>query len=236
MVLGGSAWILKDRLTQIGAHATPAATPASVVATKDLSKAAESFVAVAPAAGSSTAPELPLAGPPEPVASIGRTESARIPAALSPAPAAEAPVVLLPAVATEPAPLAPKSEAVADLTAAVELPRSTVAALPSQAEPTVRTPQPPPPLGAAEEQMMSRGNALVATGDFAGARLYFERAASAGNPRALTAVGKTYDPNFHAEAGFPQSPANPDRAAEWYVRAAESDPEAATRLRRLQRK
>ncbi len=86
--------------------------------------------------------------------------------------------------------------------------------------PVVKAPQPmSADLMAALNQ---RGKESLDLGDVAAARLLFQRAAEAGNANAATALGKTYDP------------LDPQKAAEWYAKAAKlGDKEAAGLLQRL---
>jgi hypothetical protein len=68
--------------------------------------------------------------------------------------------------------------------------------------------------------LQRRGDQLVAIGDIAGARLYYERAAAQGSARAATSVGNTYDPAFLSAAGVRGMRGDPAAAAEWYGKAA----------------
>ena len=70
--------------------------------------------------------------------------------------------------------------------------------------------------------LIQRAKESLDLGDVAAARLLFQRAAEAGNATAATALGKTYDP------------LDPQKAAEWYAKAANlGDKEAAGLLQRL---
>jgi type II secretory pathway predicted ATPase ExeA len=215
--------------------AAAAATP--TVATADAA-AAPGLAAPPIATTTETEPQATAAQPPAadapPTSTAARTAE---PPATDPADAAAAPVILVGAPIGGPAGGAAREAALPSPATPAADP---VAAPPAIIEPSPPPPAPPPaasrtPPTVADEQLMKRGNALLLTGDFAGARLFFERAAAGGNPRALTAVGKTFDPLFHAEAGFPGSRGEVERATEWYKKAAAAgDVEAATRLRRLQ--
>jgi type II secretory pathway predicted ATPase ExeA len=248
LVLGGSAWMLKDQLGRVGVAAP---VPAPAAAREDLSNTGESLARIAPATGADA--ERPLEDSALAAVAV-RTD--RLPpsagtatslvAARSAAqetqsvvPAAE-PAVLPVATPTPPIvaiDTVPDRAPVLAVSAEPAGKPAPAVALTNPVEAAPKTPEPsaaPAELGAAEQQFMSRGSELLLTGDFAGARLFFERAAVSGNARAITAVGKTYDPTFHAEAGFPQSPGDAGRAAEWYRRGAEAgDAEAAMRLNRL---
>jgi hypothetical protein len=84
------------------------------------------------------------------------------------------------------------------------------------------------------EQLLRRGDAMLALGDLASARLLYERAAAAGAARGATGAGKTYDPRFLAKSGARGIRADPATAANWYRKALElGDASAAVQLREL---
>jgi len=68
---------------------------------------------------------------------------------------------------------------------------------------------------------VARGDALLAAGDIASARLFFERAADAGDGRAAMRMAMTYDAAFLDRAGLRSLRNDPERAAAWYRRARE---------------
>jgi hypothetical protein len=68
---------------------------------------------------------------------------------------------------------------------------------------------------------VARGDALLAAGDIASARLFFERAADAGDGRAAMRMAMTYDGAFLDRAGLRSLRNDPERAAAWYRRARE---------------
>jgi hypothetical protein len=82
--------------------------------------------------------------------------------------------------------------------------------------------------------LLARGNALEATGDLAGARLVFQRAAEAGNARAAFMLAETYDPivlETLRESGLASNIAT---ARVWYAKAKDlGSDEAPERLERL---
>jgi hypothetical protein len=81
---------------------------------------------------------------------------------------------------------------------------------------------------------LKRGDALLAVGDLASARLFYERAADYGIGRAATGVAKTLDPIFLEQAGFRLAPGDAPSALSWYRRAIQAgDPDAEARLVRL---
>jgi TPR repeat protein len=82
--------------------------------------------------------------------------------------------------------------------------------------------------------LLARGDAMLALGDLAVARLFYARAASLGSARAATSLGRTYDPEFLAS--IHATGITPDRAAasDWYRKgAALGDRDGAARLARL---
>jgi hypothetical protein len=82
--------------------------------------------------------------------------------------------------------------------------------------------------------LLTRGNALEATGDLAGARLVFQRAAEAGSARAAFMLAETYDPivlETLRESGLASNVAT---ARVWYAKAKDlGSEEAPERLERL---
>jgi MSHA biogenesis protein MshM len=79
------------------------------------------------------------------------------------------------------------------------------------------------------ESLMARGNALLANGDLAAARLFFELAAKKGLAVAPTGVGKTYDPVFYASARVEGTQPKPALARQWYQKASEAGDEEGTK-------
>jgi hypothetical protein len=83
--------------------------------------------------------------------------------------------------------------------------------------------------------LIERGARLLAAGDIASARQFFERAAETGDGAAACGLGKSYDPLFLRTAARGIA-GDPGKAASWYRRAAETgNAEAATLLARLAR-
>ncbi len=74
---------------------------------------------------------------------------------------------------------------------------------------------------ALNSMLLARGDTLFVIGDFSAARLFYERAANAGNGQAALQLGETYDPAFLARTQFIGARANAARAAYWYQRARE---------------
>jgi len=83
-------------------------------------------------------------------------------------------------------------------------------------------------------ELMTRGDEMLATGDVAAARLFYERAAESGNAAAERQAGKTYDPLFLAETHVRGLQGDPVAAARWYRKAsAGGDREADALMKRL---
>lgn len=66
---------------------------------------------------------------------------------------------------------------------------------------------------------VARGNALLARGDIASARLFFERAADAGDSRAALGMAESYDPATLSAAGVQGVKGDPAKADFWYGQA-----------------
>ncbi len=69
--------------------------------------------------------------------------------------------------------------------------------------------------------LMSHGRDLQRVGYFAGARLFFERAAEAGSAEAARAMGETYDPVEFQKLGVQGLVPDEATARKWYDRAQE---------------
>lgn len=152
-----------------------------------------------------------------------------------PPPAAAAPPPPLPRATEvpEPAPAPPREPAVAATPLPVPTPPPP-AALPRPPVVTAAVPRPPAAPAVPESTLMARGDALFAQGDLAGARLFYEMAAAGGSDPAALALGKSYDPVILARMRVRGLRPDPDKAAEWYGRAAANgNAEAEARLKEL---
>lgn len=69
--------------------------------------------------------------------------------------------------------------------------------------------------------LSARGDSLLGANDIVSARLFYERAADAGDARAALRLGATFDPTFLAHAAFPGAHSDVKRALFWYSRARE---------------
>ena len=67
--------------------------------------------------------------------------------------------------------------------------------------------------------LFQRGEEFVAAGDFAAARIVFERAAEAGHARAAFVLAATYDPLVLQRFGIKSLTADLAKARAWYEKA-----------------
>src|SRR2546423_10317544 len=67
--------------------------------------------------------------------------------------------------------------------------------------------------------LLRRGDALIASGDFAAARLVMQRAAHSGDARAAMALAETYDPAILQKVGVHGFAADTAMAPGWYEKA-----------------
>ncbi len=82
--------------------------------------------------------------------------------------------------------------------------------------------------------LVARGDAFLSAADVVSARLFYERAANAGDSAAALRLGATFDPNFLGRVGVRGNPGDPAQAASWYRRARDlGDAAAAERLKNL---
>ena len=179
-------------------------------------------------------PQLAAATPPQLaegqiVAAPAKSETPAEPAAPAqqiaslPAPNASAPAVNEPAprpTSVNPAATKPEANPV--------LPPPPAQIAPAQAAPPSAT-KPAVPLGENEiNTLIRRGKNLLNDGDFAAARVLFERAANAGSADAALALGSTYDPNVIKRLGAIMVKPDIESARKWYQLAAERGSAAAT--------
>ncbi len=195
---------------------------------------------VEPAAGAS----IPLPAP-DRVASatpvqLPQPETATAPPqapAISPPPQPDSPAAPAPQIAS--LPTASPAELRPSTAPAVNEPA------PAEANPGAK-PAPPPPSGPAQAvppsvpkpavvldqneimTLIRRGKALLNDGDFAAARVLFERAANAGSAEAALALGSTYDPNVIRRLGAMMVKPDIESARKWYQLAADRGSAAAS--------
>ena len=108
-----------------------------------------------------------------------------------------------------------------------------------QPDASVASPQPPAGQHLSTTEiaaLITRGDVFLSAGDIASARLFYERAADAGDSAAALRLGATFDPNFLGRVGIRGNPGDPAQAASWYRRARDlGDAAAAERLKNLER-
>jgi len=201
-------------------------------------KAAASAPAAAPAQGVAivaipTAPaERPALTPPAPtLAPVPAADAEPTPGA--PKPDAPPPQ---PAAPTKTAALAsPAAESTRPAPVAVARP-STPATGDSASPASDRATAPRPAAQAGTVALLlDRGNQLLASGDVASARQFFERANEVDGAAAARAIGATYDPLVLRRMKTVGVKPDAALAAQWYRRAAEAgDAQAGDDLRRLE--
>jgi TPR repeat protein len=113
----------------------------------------------------------------------------------------------------------------------------------SMPEPSNAPPAPAPPAASprlsTEEiaEFLARGDALLRRADVASARLFYERAAVAGDGRAALRVGATFDPAFLDQGTLRGVRGDPAQARYWYHRARDlGEADAERRLKSLETK
>jgi outer membrane biosynthesis protein TonB len=157
--------------------------------------------------------EAPAAAPPPPQV-IATAPANPPPASVEPPPA---PPVTAPAPAAKP----PASEASPPAQAAPNPPPQPAAPAPA--------PRPAVTLDNDEiVRLIARGKDLLNDGDFAAARLLFERAANAGSADAALALGSTYDPLVIKRLGAVAVTPDLAKAKKWYQFAADHGSAAAS--------
>ena len=103
--------------------------------------------------------------------------------------------------------------------------------------PRPNTPPPAPKLALSAQEikvLVERGHMLFGSGDVAAARLFFRRAAAAGDAAAALAMGSTYDPDVLSKHLVRGMGADLEEARVWYEKARElGSPEGPRRLETL---
>ena len=99
-------------------------------------------------------------------------------------------------------------------------PATPVAPVPVLNSPAAIAPTAPSAFSSAEmAELLDHGDSLLRNGDVASARLFYERAAGAGDGRAALRLGATFDPEFLGRLGLGKLQANATEAQSWYTRA-----------------
>ncbi len=165
-----------------------------------------------------TAPPAKPEAPPQQIASL--------PAPNAPAPGVTEPTS--PPIDANPAATDPKPNPAPPPAPAQTAPAQTapVQAAPVQAAPVQAAPpsiaKPAIVLDQNEiDTLIKRGKTLLNDGDFAAARVLFERAANAGSAEAALALGSTYDPNVIKRLGAIMVKPDVETARKWYQLAAD---------------
>jgi hypothetical protein len=195
--------------TEMPAKEGISAVPRSTLST---AKAAAHPMAPGAAASAETGPmpqAVPSAEMPAPPESPDGPAAAVAPANAAPAPE-PAPDIARPAPA-EP-PTGPAFAAVpGGATPSVNIATASPSADPLAVEPR---------LSAAEiAALLTRGDVLFSAGDLAAARLFYERAADAGEAQAAVRLGEAFDPIFLDHAHLRGVRGNVETALSWYRRA-----------------
>jgi hypothetical protein len=111
---------------------------------------------------------------------------------------------------------------------------------PVSANSTAATALAPPISGLSKAELtdlLHHGDALLRTGDISSARLFYERAADAGDGRAALRLGATFDPEFLGRLGLGKLQTDPAEARLWYNRARDlGEVDAKRRLNSLETK
>jgi hypothetical protein len=156
---------------------------------------------------------------------LPRHEQAGAPGSLGAAPSAEAAISSSSVsvnLAVAPPSAAPAGETTLEPVATSADHPGATSAPPPIPEPAEQPVASGPRLPAAETAaLVGRGDAFLAAGDIASARLFFERAADLGDSRAAMRVAVTYDAAFLDRAGLHGLRGDPEQATLWYRRARE---------------
>lgn len=171
----------------------------------------------------STPPQLPpaqatvAAPPPQAIASLPPPNQSSANVETPPASAVNQPVVNQPTVSPVEASSAASEAPSKVQTAAVPPTQPASSSIAKQSAPR-------PPVAPDDSEiamLIKRGNNLLKDGDFAAARLLFERGANAGSAEAALALGSTYDPLVIKRLGAIMVRPDVENARKWYQIAAD---------------
>jgi hypothetical protein len=204
--------------------------PAEQVAVKPIPSSESVATAAGPTGSTGAAPAgqpvaAAVATPPttERAPEIAAPPPAAIPAARLPATAPPAPgdiVTTKPDATSAVAKLEMPKSAPPSASASPDIPSPATA--PTVVAPPAPTPPSEPRASTAETAaLLARGDSLFGVGDVSSARLFYERAADAGNGDAALRLGETYDPVFLERAKLPAVRGDRGAAVFWYRRARE---------------
>lgn len=136
----------------------------------------------------------------------------------------EVPTVGAPVNAQEPSPGIEESGARSAQSSDGEAPQAFTPAAASATAQTDSVSARTPPSSLSSDEvaaLLTRGDSLVVRGDIASARLFYERAAEAGDGQAALRLGESYDQAFLARAHLSGVRGDALAAARWYRRAHE---------------
>jgi hypothetical protein len=204
--------------------------PAEQVAVKPIPPSESVATAAGPTGSTGAAPAgqpvaAAVATPPatERTPEIAAPAPAPIPAARSPAAAPPAPsdiATTKPDATSAMAKLEIPKSASPGASASADIPPPATA--PTVVAPPAPTPPSEPRASTPETAaLLARGDSLFGVGDVSSARLFYERAADAGNGEAALRLGETYDPVFLERAKLPAVRGDRGAAVFWYRRARE---------------
>jgi hypothetical protein len=177
---------------------------------REMTSATPEKVATADASAPATSSAPPLDTKQQP-ARVPPTFPTDATPAQNPAPEEATSPTLLPGTGNSPADAAPSSPPLAPPT------QTAVSQYPSLADIAA---------------LVTRGNDFLSVGDIASARLFYERAANAGDGAAALRLGATFDPKFLVRAGIRGALGDSEQAASWYRRARDlGNAAAAERLK-----
>jgi hypothetical protein len=204
--------------------------PAEQVAVKPIPSSESVATAAGPTGSTGAAP----AGQPVAAAVATPPATERAPEIAAPAPAPIPAARLSAAAPPAPGDIATTKPDATSAVAKLEMPKSASPSasaspdIPSPATaPTVVAPPAPTPPSEPREStaetaaLLARGDSLFGVGDVSSARLFYERAADAGNGDAALRLGETYDPVFLERAKLPAVRGDRGAAVFWYRRARE---------------
>jgi hypothetical protein len=156
--------------------------------------------------------------PPPIVSSVPQAEHSAVEVSPAPEP------TVAPRPDAAPQPTGRAAEVIVAAVAATHEPPAAGKAEPAEAvNPPMPFVLPAKPVVRQEEiaMMVERGRLLFEAGDLAAARLFFRRAANAGDAAAAIAMGATYDPDVLTQRFIRGIEADPREAQKWYERARE---------------
>ena len=105
------------------------------------------------------------------------------------------------------------------VSAAPDVQGSNVITQPAQTDSKLANTQAQPIPQPAGSDLLARADGLMNQGDIISARQYYMQAATAGNPRGILGVARSYDPKVFAEMKIEGLQPDAVKAAEWYKKA-----------------